>query len=409
MNAPFMFLSPQQAEKPYSVSDINKGCAIILESGNTLVWVEGELSNFKCASSGHCYLRLKDEQSLIPAVIWRASASQLEFEPRDGMLVRVIASLRVYQKGGYYQLDIHRMQPAGIGALFAAFEKLKGKLDKEGLFDPAHKKALPRTVSVLGVITSKTGAAIHDIIKVAAHRAPSTNIVLYDVAVQGEKAPGQIIEAIRVMNAWGKADCLIVGRGGGSVEDLQAFNDEGVARAIYASDIPVISAVGHEIDFSIADFVADMRAPTPSAAAEMAVADQQAGSRLLAALALRFSGLVRHHFSAARRAYEDLALRFAGRSPTRMIAEARQHCDELFERQILAMTNRLRLSRERLRRSAAQLDALSPLAVLSRGYSVVLTTRGTAVKDAAQVAAGEKISMRFYKGGALAEIIKVMP
>jgi len=407
MSGQFSFLPPQQCEKPYSVSDINKGIAQILESGNTLVWVDGEISNFKRSSSGHCYLRLKDEQSTIPAVLWRTIAAQVAFEPQDGMAVRVIASIRVYQKGGYYQLDIHRMQPAGVGALFAAFEKLKKKLEEEGLFDPSHKRKLPRTVTTLGVITAKSGAAIRDIVKVVAKRAPATDIVLVDTPVQGEKAPVKIAEAIESMNAYGKVDCIIVGRGGGSIEDLWAFNDERVARAIFASAIPVISAVGHEIDFTIADFVADVRAPTPSAAAEIAVADRQESRRLFIAIAQRFAGLTRRYFTAVRDSYEELAARMAARRPGRLIAEARQRIDELNERRLRAIAGRFGRHRERLRHAAAQLEALSPLAVLSRGYSVVRKNDGTAVKDAARLEPGEAVNVRFHRGHATATVNSV--
>jgi exodeoxyribonuclease VII large subunit len=277
--APFSFVPPAEAEKPYTISDINQGICSLIEAGNTLVWVEGEISNFKQASSGHCYLKLKDEQSQIPAVIWKTTAASLAFQPEEGMQIVAIASIRVYTRGGYYQLDLHKLQPSGRGALFAAFEKLKKKLDAEGLFDPARKRPLPPHVSRLGVITSKNGAAIKDIIKVTRSRSLSVDIVFIDVPVQGEKAAAAIAQALREMNTYGNVDCIIVGRGGGSIEDLWAFNEEVVARAIFDSKLPVISAVGHEIDFTIADFVADVRAPTPSAAAEIAVADDEQNRR----------------------------------------------------------------------------------------------------------------------------------
>src|SRR5690554_135834 len=200
MNNDYQFLTPAESEHPYTISEINSGVANIIESGNTLVWVEGEISNWKKASSGHVYFRLKDQNSQIPSVIWRSSVSDLRFEPQDGMAVIAIASIRVYQRGGYYQLDVHRMQPLGTGALQIAFEQLKAKLEKEGLFDPVHKRPLPQSINTIGVVTSKNGAAIHDIIKVISSRAPQTDIVLVDVAVQGDKAPSEIAQAIRLLN-----------------------------------------------------------------------------------------------------------------------------------------------------------------------------------------------------------------
>ena len=225
------------------------------------------------------------------------------------MQVIAIASIRVYQRGGYYQLDIHRLQPAGLGALYAAFLALKEKLEKEGLFDAARKKKLPKTVNTLGVITSKKGAALQDIIKVVRARSPRTNIMLIDVAVQGDTAASRIAQAIRDMNAYAKVDCIIVGRGGGSIEDLWPFNEEIVARSIAESDIPIISAVGHEIDFTIADFVADVSAPTPSAAAEMAVPDDRENRRYFYSLAQRLYADFTRYFSDAQAAFDSLAQR----------------------------------------------------------------------------------------------------
>ena len=285
----FQFATPREAERPYTVSEINAGIALMLDERNTLVWVEGEISGWKSYSSGHCYFKLKDEGSQIPGVMWKSAADKLEFKPRDSMAVFAVASISVYEKGGYYQLNVHKMMPAGEGALHLAFEKLKEKLLKEGLFDDAHKTPLPPSVATLGVVTSKNGAALWDIVRVVAKRAPQTNIVIIDTPVQGDKAAAQIAKSIKAMNEFAQVDLMIVGRGGGSIEDLWAFNEEVVARAIYESRIPIISAVGHEIDFTIADFVADVRAPTPSAAAEMAVADTRENERYFGLCAERFS------------------------------------------------------------------------------------------------------------------------
>jgi exodeoxyribonuclease VII large subunit len=409
MNESFSFLPPVECDKPYSISEINLGIATIIESGNTLLWLEGEISNFKKAASGHCYLKLKDEQSQIPAVIWRSNAARLEFEPAEGDAVMAIASLRVYQKGGYYQLDIHRMQPAGIGALFAAYEKLKKKLTDEGLFDAKHKKSIPKTVVTLGVITAKHGAALRDIIKVVAKRAPQTTLVIHDVLVQGDKAAGQIANALRAMNEYAKVDCIIVGRGGGSIEDLWAFNDEKLARAIFDSHIPVISAVGHEIDFTIADFVADVRAPTPSAAAELAVSDRQENSRYYQALAQRFGSVFERYYISVRRRYRQAAARSSIRKPLRMLSEARQQCDEYHDRCIRALAHMYRKRRDGMRHAAAQLQALSPIAILARGYSVVQKENGEAVRRSSQLSRDEQISISFHEGKARANVADIEP
>jgi exodeoxyribonuclease VII large subunit len=407
MNGPvFSFVQPQKAEKPYTVSEINQGVGSIIEAGNTLVWVEGELSNFKKASSGHCYLKLKDAQSQIPAVIWKNVASELSFEPQDGMQIIAIASVRVYTRGGYYQLDLHKIQPAGVGALFAAFEKLKRKLEAQGLFDPARKKPLPPRIGRLGVITSKNGAALHDIVKVTRSRSRRIDIIVIDVPVQGEKAAPAIVQAIRDMNTFGAADCIIVGRGGGSIEDLWAFNEESVALAIAQSTIPIISAVGHEIDFTIADFVADVRAPTPSAAAEMAIADDEQNRRYFIARAQYIARRFISYFSTVRSSYQRLLQRPGLRRAMRITVEARQTADDLQQRRRRAMENILRHLRDRHGRAASHLHALSPLNTLARGFSVVAKTDGTVLKNVANVAAGERIAIRFFKGEAQADVVK---
>jgi exodeoxyribonuclease VII large subunit len=399
-------LPPIQCDEPYSVSEINAGIAAILEAGNTLVWIEGEISNFKRASSGHCYLKLRDEYTQIPAVLWRSNAAKLDFELEDGMAVMAIASLKVYQRGGYYQLDIHRIQPSGVGALYAAFEKLKRKLEQQGLFDEAHKKPLPESVRTLGVITARTGAAIRDIIKVVAHRAPQTDILLKSITVQGDKAPKEIVQAIQDMNDYGDVDVIIVGRGGGSVEDLWAFNDEAVAQAIYNSHIPVISAVGHEIDFTIADFVADVRAPTPSAAAEIAVPDGHANRRYFEALLERFTGSTTRYFTDVRERYNDCLCSPGMRKPIRMLSEIQQRRDELEGRQNRALSSYLRVTRANLSRYARQLQALSPLSVLGRGYSVVTNEKGETVRDAGPLKENDLLRIRFHRGEAEAEVRK---
>ncbi len=409
MNDAGGFRLPQKSDKPYSVSEINAGVAASIEAGNTLVWVEGELSNFRCASSGHCYGKLKDANSQIPVVLWRTTAMRLQIKPKDGMAVMVIASVRVYQRGGYYQLEIHRMKEAGRGALHEAFEKLKQKLDAEGLFDAAHKKPLPTRVRVLGVITAKTGAAIHDICTVIASRAPQTDILLRGVPVQGDQAPPALVEAIADMNVCGLADCIILGRGGGSIEDLWAFNDERVARAIYDSRIPIISAVGHEIDFTIADFVADCRAPTPSAAAEIAVRDERESQRHFEALCHRFGIAFQRILGDKQLLYRSLSQRPALRKPLRLATEGRQRFDELEQRYQRAFGGGLLRMRTGAAHAAHRLQALSPLAILSRGYSVVCDETGKTIRDAKQLSIGQQIHIRLHSGSANARIIESEP
>jgi exodeoxyribonuclease VII large subunit len=402
--AVFPFVSPQQADKPYTVSDINEGVRLLVESGNSLVWVEGEISNFKRASSGHCYLKLKDTASQIPAVVWKSVAEALPFDPEDGMQVIVIASLRVYARGGYYQLDIHRMQPAGRGVLFAAFEKLKSKLEAEGLFAQERKKKLPAHIIRLGVITSKQGAAIRDILKVAWSRSPGTDIVLIDVPVQGDASAPAIVQAIADMNMYGNVDAIIVGRGGGSLEDLWAFNEESVARAIASSALPVISAVGHEIDFTIADFVADVRAATPSSAAEMAIPDDAANYRY-------YSSCARSLIISFNRYYEHIHDNFSGlaRRPVlarvaRIVSESRQTHDMFVQRYTALVSRLMQQFRDQCNHGALRLNALSPLAVMERGYSVVSKNNGTTVVSDKQIHPGEIVCINFHEGSAHAEI-----
>lgn len=401
----FEFAAPAESSRPYTISEINDGIATIIESTNTLVWVEGEISGWKGgASSGHCYFRLKDEDSQIGAVMWKTSASQLAFRPADGMAVVAIASIRVYRKGGYYQLDVHRMQEIGSGALYLAFEKLKAKLDKEGLFSESRKRALPKSVSRLGVITSKQGAVIRDIARVVMSRAPQTDIILIDVPVQGEKAAARIAAAVKSMNEYGNVDCMIVGRGGGSIEDLWAFNEEVVARAIFDSEIPVISAVGHETDFTIADFVADVRAATPSAAAEMVVSDNKSNRQYFDVCADRFTNATRNYFEYISGRFTDAVTAPSMRIPFRMINDSAQGLDDSAERCRRSMKLLFDKAVSGFASAANRLDALSPLSVLSRGYSVVTNKNGMSIRRAEDLSAGENVSIKFSSGSAQAEI-----
>jgi len=409
MGSGFMFLAPAECDHPYTISEINEGIASLVESGNTLVWVEGEISNWRPASSGHVYFRLKDAGSQIPAVIWHSSAVKLGFTPSDGDAVLAIASLRVYRRGGYYQLDVHKMQLLGEGRLFADFQKLKSKLEREGLFDSSWKKPLPQSVERIGVITSKTGAAIHDIVRVAASRAPQTDIVLFNVMVQGDSAAPSIVAALRDCNTYGNVDCIILGRGGGSIEDLQPFNEECVARAIFDSKIPVISAVGHEIDFTIADFVADVRAPTPSAAAQIALGDTGESLRLFSMLTERFRIASGSRFAAASQRVELCKGHRTFRAPLRLYRESQQRLDDLQSRFLRASRDIMTERASRFASASRQLASLGPFRILGRGYSVVTGKDGAVVKNGRDISAGEKVHIRFSSGEAWATIDRVQP
>jgi exodeoxyribonuclease VII large subunit len=299
------------------------------------------------------------------------------------------------------------MQLAGIGALFAAFEKLKEKLEAEGLFDPTDKKPLRESVGTVGVITAKTGAVIRDILKVIASRAPRTDILLRNVLVQGEQAPGEIVTALEEMNEYKNIDCIVLGRGGGSIEDLWAFNDEKVVRAIFKSAIPVISAVGHEIDFTLSDFVADVRAPTPSAAAEMVVPDERENKRYFEEMTKRFSSVFQHYIGSVYETFNGVIYNPVFKRALHFISDARQQCDTLHEDAVRAIGNIIQKNRAQLSKNSAQMQALNPLAVLSRGYSVVSKERKTPVKDAGKLKKGDSVHIQFHKGEASADITSV--
>jgi len=420
----FDFLTPRESERPYTISEINTGIARIFEERNTLVWLEGELSGWKSYPSGHCYFKLKDENSQIPGVMWKTAADKLDFRPKDNMAVFAIASISVYAKGGYYQLNVHKMMPAGEGALHLKFEKLKAKLLNEGLFDDKHKKPLPSSVSTLGVITSKKGAALWDIVRVVAKRAPQTDIVLIDTLVQGDKAAAQIAKSIQKMNGYGQVDLMIVGRGGGAVEDLWAFNEEVVARAIHESSIPIISAVGHEIDFTIADFAADVRAPTPSAAAEIAVADTQESRRYFEQVKARFSQGANRYIADINGRVRRIKSSRALSRPFRAVREYEQGLDEAREEFYRDVRISIQSKSAHLKSTAARLNALSPLAVLGRGYAVIQKNTGGGAEDqpdlfadthsrrtrqtvrsASQLSPGDDISVRFADGTAEARVM----
>ena len=385
-----------------TVSELNARIKGLIESDPALgsVCVRGELSNYKIYPSGHHYFTLKDAESSLRCVMFRSAASKLRFRPESGMGVTVCGRVSVYPRDGAYQLYCEELIPEGAGDLQLAYEQLKERLRREGLFDPAHKKPIPRYPERIAVITSSAGAAVHDIIRVLRKRWPVAKVLLLPVRVQGVEAPPEIVGAIRYANRHRLADLIITGRGGGSIEDLWACNDERVARAIYESELPVISAVGHEPDVTIADFVADPRAATPSNAAELAVPDMSELREALSAARARLDQAVNRRLSERRKGLEELASRRVMQSPTGFIDQRRLELDSIRLRLDAAATARLGRERQEFSRLAAKLDALSPLKVLGRGYSIALDAGGRAVKDAGRLSPGERLELRFSKGSA---------
>ncbi len=385
-----------------TVSELNARIKGLIESDPALgsVCVRGELSNYKIYPSGHHYFTLKDAESSLRCVMFRSAASKLRFRPESGMGVTVCGRVSVYPRDGAYQLYCEELIPEGAGDLQLAYEQLKERLRREGLFDQAHKKPIPRYPERIAVITSSAGAAVHDIIRVLRKRWPVAKVLLLPVRVQGVEAPPEIVGAIRYANRHRLADLIITGRGGGSIEDLWTFNDERVARAIYESELPVISAVGHEPDVTIADFVADLRAATPSNAAELAVPDMSELREALSAARARLDQAVNRRLSERRKGLEELASRRVMQSPTGFIDQRRLELDSIRLRLDAAATARLGRERQEFSRLAAKLDALSPLKVLGRGYSIALDAGGRAVKDAGRLSPGERLELRFSKGSA---------
>lgn len=384
--------------KVATVSQINNYVKKILDHNIILnnVWIKGEISNFKHHYSGHLYITLKDEGAVLKAVMFRGSAQSLAFEPNDGMKVLARGRISVYEAGGSYQLYIEEMIPDGVGELYIAYEQLKKQLESEGLFSPEHKKPIPPFPDRVGVVTASTGAAVRDIINVITRRYPMAEIVLYPAQVQGSGAAESVVKAIEYFNATDGADTLIVGRGGGSIEDLWAFNEEITARAIYASKIPVISAVGHETDFTIADFVADLRAPTPSAAAEIAVPSAIELRNRIDTDKNRISRNMAGRIEGNRLLLE----RFKMRTPKDRIDDANLRIDSL----IKSMDSSLKMKTMHLKRelssAAAKLDALSPLQTLARGYSIPTTEDGTVIRSAKEMKVGTEFTLRMKDGSA---------
>ncbi|HTP12565.1 MAG TPA: exodeoxyribonuclease VII large subunit [Bacteroidota bacterium] len=380
-----------------TVSDITRQIKLSLETKFPRVWIQGEISNFKQHTSGHLYFTLKDEGAQISGVMWRSRVASLALLPEDGMKVIARGSITVYPPRGNYQIDCDQIQPVGVGELQLAFERLKKKLSDEGLFDPEHKKPIPEYPERIGIVTSVTGAALQDIRSVLARRFPTVEVVLSPVRVQGAGAAEEISSAIAGMNEYGNVDVIIVGRGGGSLEDLWPFNEEIVARAIYRSSIPVISAVGHEIDFSIADFVADLRAPTPSAAAEMVVRDRGELIEVVRNMWYTIRRAVTDRVGVLRDSVKSLAASHALNRPRDLLRESAQRADELERSLISSFSHSLTVARERHRSLDLRLEALSPPAVLARGYAIVRKA-GELVSSAEQLRTGDLATIQFHDG-----------
>ena len=384
----------------FSVSELNAHIKQLLDGDPLLgsVAVRGELSNYKIYPSGHHYFTLKDAECSIRCVMFRGSASKLRFRPESGMGVTAVGSVSVYPRDGAYQLYCSTLIPNGVGDLQMAYEQLKEQLGKEGLFDPVHKKPLPYMPKRIAVITSSAGAAVRDVIRVLGKRWPMSEVVILPVRVQGVEAPAEIVGAIRYANRWKVADLIITGRGGGSLEDLWAFNDERVARAIFESELPVISAVGHEPDVTISDFVADLRAATPSNAAELAVPDQNEVRDMLSSTAIRLSQAMQRQTQERRAKLNDLAGRKVLSSPTAYFDLKRMELDHNIVRLQNAAEQWLSLRRQQFAGTAAALDAMSPLKVLARGYSMAVTAEGKIVRSVRAVNPGDELKLRLSDG-----------
>ncbi len=397
------------AREILSVTALNEYVRGLMDADALLgsLCVRGELSNYKVYPSGHHYFTLKDDKSALRCVMFRASAEKLRFRPENGMRVLAAGRVSVYPRDGAYQLYCASLTPDGVGDLHVAFEQLKAKLDDEGLFDAQHKKALPEYPKRIAVITSGAGAAVRDILRILRARWPMTEVVVLPVRVQGAEAPAEIAGALRYANKWQVADLIITGRGGGSIEDLWAFNDERVARAIFASEIPVISAVGHEPDVTISDYVADLRAATPSNAAELAVPDQTEARETLRHLEQRLSAVMSKRLSAAREKLDGLAARPVLRDRMRFLEDRRLELDAVSLRLGAAAALRVERARHSLAEEAAKLDALSPLKVLGRGYAIARRAGGEPLRAADEVSPGDELTLTLSRGALRCEVEEV--
>ena len=392
-----------------TVSELNKYIKNKVDEDEYLnnVYVKGEISNFKHHYTGHMYFTLKDEKSLIKCVMFKSSTSTLKFVPKDGMKVLIFGTVAVYEAGGVYQIYCKAMQEDGVGDLYQKYEELKNKLEKEGLFKKEHKKKIPVMPKTIGVLTSQTGAVIRDIINVSTRRNPNVNIKLYPIPVQGAGAAEKIVDALKIMNENKLSDVIILARGGGSLEDLWPFNEEIVARAIYESKIPIISAVGHETDFTIADFVADLRAPTPSAAAELAQVDVYEIQKKLLAYQERFKQALRKRLELMRLRYEKTMSSRIFTDPMKQINEKYILVDMKTKEIENNILNKLKESKNKATNIITKLDALSPLKTLARGYSIT-EYNGKILKSVKQIKTNDEIKIRLNDGNITAKALEIL-
>ena len=392
--------------KPITVQELNKYIKNKIDNDEYLnnVYVKGEISNFKLHYSGHMYFTLKDESSLIKCVMFKSYTPHLQFMPKDGMKVVILGTVSVFERDGQYQVYCKAMKQEGIGDLYEEYQKLKAKLEKEGLFDDSHKKKIPMFPKTIGVLTSSTGAVIRDIINVSTRRNPNVHIRLLPVPVQGQGAAEKIAEGIRKMNEEKLADVLIIGRGGGSLEDLWPFNEEVVARAIYDSDLPIISAVGHETDFTIADFVSDLRAPTPSAAAELAVPNIEDVEYTIKTYQNRYRVALKRRVELMKLRYEKCMTRRVFKEPLQKINERAITLDILVKSIQNSIQTKLHKSKTSAVEIITKLDALSPLKTLARGYNIA-EKDGKIITKKQNVNLEDKITLRFIDGNVITKVI----
>ena len=392
-----------------SVGQVNEYIKNLMDTDALLnnLCIRGEISNYKIYPSGHHYFTLKDEAGALRCVMFRSSASRLRFRPENGMKVLALGRITVFPRDGAYQLYCNDLTPDGVGDLYVAFEQLKAKLSADGLFDPQHKKRLPPFPHRIAIITSGAGAAIMDMLRILGKRYPLSKVVILPVRVQGAEAPAEIAGAIRYANKYKVADVIITGRGGGSMEDLWAFNDERVARAIFASEIPVVSAVGHEPDVTISDFVADVRAATPSNAAELVAPDQNDLRTYLLTARKRMAQAMQKQLKLERKTLESLKSRKVLQSPINYVNERRMLLDHTAQNLTAAAQRNFTGQKQRFVRLTAKLDALSPLKVLSRGYSLVIDADGHVVQRAEQVTIGDRVDIKLHQGSLSASVTAI--
>ena len=392
-----------------SITQLNEYIRSLLDGDKLLcgVAVKGEISNYKQYPSGHHYFTLKDEGGALKCVMFKGSAMKLRFRPQNGMKVIAMGRISVYPRDGAYQLYCTAMALDGIGDLHAAFEQMKAKLGAMGLFDPAHKKPIPKCPGIIGIVTSSAGAAVHDMLRILKKRYPLTKVRLFPVRVQGVEAPDEIAAAIRYANNHQLADVLIVGRGGGSIEDLWAFNDERVAYAIYESKIPVISAVGHEPNVTISDYVADLRAATPSNAAELAVPDQDNIRQIMDSMSGAMVSALSRQLNSARRHLNILGHSPSLQSPVSYLHQRRKSLELLKNRMVSSQSKVLSLKRNQFIALTSKLDAMSPLKVLTRGYAMAERNDGTLIRSVTQAKPGDDVSVIFTDGHLIANITQV--